>query len=382
MPSEVVNLIILLTFISQVHANLLARNRTHYEIDSEDQLSDRLVEEAVLKLFNHALKAWPLHHADLNDTSLAHKFVELEKVTNELFDRASKASTVQHVKLDNTTLGKSGRADDEDDPDPDHETRGARSILATPAFTPRGSRENMKERKKESRGNVFPKLGDFHMNARSIPESEDARIAACVADVRAHLGRARSGNKLIEMLPSEAKKQIGLAWAIKELRKEFAEADKNKDGVLSLAEFENWARAITDKTQDRTPPSRRQLIYAFIRSLPPFIGFGFVDNALMVLSGGVIDDFLGTYLGISTMASAALGNSFSNGIGMLLHGVIERCANALRLPDPQLTIHQMQRQSTHVVKTVGSVLGILIGCLLGMLPLIFMRVPDNPNGAI
>lgn len=206
---------------------------------------------------------------------------------------------------------------------------------------------------------------------------EDEQIAVCVAEINALLSAPRTGNKLIEQLSGEAKRQIGMSWAVTELTKEFKEADVNDDGVLTLKEFETWGQTITAKTQDLTPPSKQQLIYTFIRQLPPFIGFGFVDNSLMVISGEAIDGYLGFYFGISTMAAAALGNAFSNGLGMMLHGVIERCANSLGLPDPQLTIHQMKDGSTQLSKTVGSMVGIITGCLLGMCPLLFMDAKSS-----
>ena len=49
----------------------------------------------------------------------------------------------------------------------------------------------------------------------------------------------------------------------------------------------------------------------------PFVGFGFLDNLIMILAGEYIDMTLGMTLGISTMAAAALGNTISDlcGIG-------------------------------------------------------------------
>jgi hypothetical protein len=49
----------------------------------------------------------------------------------------------------------------------------------------------------------------------------------------------------------------------------------------------------------------------FIINVIPFIGFGFIDNAIMILAGGTIDSSLGALLCISTMAAAALGNIIS-----------------------------------------------------------------------
>lgn len=92
----------------------------------------------------------------------------------------------------------------------------------------------------------------------------------------------------------------------------------------------------------------------------------------MIISGDMIDSTFGFYLGISTMAAAALGNAFSNGVGMFLHGLIERIGNNLGLPDPALSLAQLKDHNTQLWKTGGSVAGILAGCLLGMWPLLFM----------
>jgi len=54
-----------------------------------------------------------------------------------------------------------------------------------------------------------------------------------------------------------------------------------------------------------------QLRQLFTINTIPFIGFGFLDNAIMVLAGEYIDQSLGTLLCISTMAAAALGNIIS-----------------------------------------------------------------------
>jgi hypothetical protein len=121
----------------------------------------------------------------------------------------------------------------------------------------------------------------------------------------------------------------------------------------------------------------------------PYIGFGLVDNSMMVISGEVravacgracrvpllpsaagpaqaIDNTLGVMLGTSALAAAALGNSFSNGLGMVLHGTIERFAGALGLPDPRLTVHQRASATVKNVRMAAGIFGVLCGCLLGM----------------
>ncbi|KAF0770904.1 hypothetical protein AaE_002516, partial [Aphanomyces astaci] len=45
------------------------------------------------------------------------------------------------------------------------------------------------------------------------------------------------------------------------------------------------------------------------RSMVPFLGFGFVDNFILILAGDYIDITLGVSLGISSMAAAGIGNA-------------------------------------------------------------------------
>eukprot|EP00929_Paragymnodinium_shiwhaense_P027897 TRINITY_DN16274_c0_g1_i10.p1 TRINITY_DN16274_c0_g1~~TRINITY_DN16274_c0_g1_i10.p1 ORF type:complete len:288 (-),score=42.28 TRINITY_DN16274_c0_g1_i10:422-1195(-) len=190
--------------------------------------------------------------------------------------------------------------------------------------------------------------------------------------------------KVMGDMDQDRRRRIGLSWAIGELKTEFERADVNKDGVLTAEEFVQWGTDITIEcpgeaaVQEATTEQLRRL---FLRTLAPFIGFGFVDNALMVMSGEMIDAYLGAMFGISTMAAAALGNAFSNGIGMGLHGVIERAAASIGLKDPELTMDQMQQSNVHVVKTVGGILGIISGCLLGMSPLLFMNTKPSSHAA-
>lgn len=63
--------IILLIFISQAGARHLLTNRTRNAQDDVDKVVEQVVEEVVDKLFNWALKALPLHHACLDQTTLA-----------------------------------------------------------------------------------------------------------------------------------------------------------------------------------------------------------------------------------------------------------------------------------------------------------------------
>lgn len=213
-------------------------------------------------------------------------------------------------------------------------------------------------------------LGGRLARARSSQsEHEMQRTAALLASDPAAI------EALAAALPVAAKKQIGLKWAMAAAEEEFAKADANVDGSLSFAEFRAWAIATVDAgapTPSDAPPSRAQLRALWIRESIPYVGFGMVDNALMVMSGEAIDNSIGVALALSTMAAAAMGNAFSNGMGMVLHGTLERWSERLGLPEPRLTSLQKGAASVKNVKMAAGISGVVLGCLLGMFPLYFM----------
>lgn len=61
----------------------------------------------------------------------------------------------------------------------------------------------------------------------------------------------------------------------------------------------------------------------FLGNFLPFLGFGFFDNALMLVFGDLFDCYLGASLGISTLAAAAMGNIVGDVSGIWLGGTVE-----------------------------------------------------------
>jgi len=189
------------------------------------------------------------------------------------------------------------------------------------------------------------------------------------------LRKPEKAAEVMSALPMDERRVVALSWAMTELEEEFAKADKDLDGKLSYAEFKQWATNVIEtgpKRDEVSQPSQKQLTYAALCSLVPFIGFGLVDNGLMVIYGDVIDGTLGMWLGFSMLASAALGNAISNVFGMLLHGTISKGADKIGLPDPRLTLAQRKLPIVHYWSTGGATVGVFVGCLLGMTPLCFM----------
>ncbi|XP_014113239.1 PREDICTED: transmembrane protein 65 isoform X2 [Pseudopodoces humilis] len=121
--------------------------------------------------------------------------------------------------------------------------------------------------------------------------------------------------------------------------------------LRELHRFESIA--IAQEKLEVAPPSPGQLRHVFFHNALPFVGFGFLDNAIMIAAGTQIELSIGVVLGISTMAAAALGNLVSDLAGLGLAGYVEALASRLGLSIPDLTPKQADmwqtRLSAHLV---------------------------------
>lgn len=119
------------------------------------------------------------------------------------------------------------------------------------------------------------------------------------------------------------------------------------------------------------PPTVAELRHlAFHQSLP-FVGFGFLDNLIMILAGEYIDHTIGVTLGISTMAAAALGNTISDVFGIGSAWYVEHFSSKLGVKPPGLTLEQLETSSARRAANAGRALGVAAGCIIGMTPLLF-----------
>lgn len=118
--------------------------------------------------------------------------------------------------------------------------------------------------------------------------------------------------------------------------------------------------------KDVTPPTGKQLRQLFVNSMVPFIAFGFVDNTVLIYSGDYIDNTMGVLFGLPTLAAAASGQVFSDTCGVMCGGTIEAICLKLGLPLPGLTDEQCRLGITKRITIAGSVVGVVMGCSLGM----------------
>lgn len=131
-------------------------------------------------------------------------------------------------------------------------------------------------------------------------------------------------------------------------------------------------------------PTNEQLKIVAMHQAIPFIGFGIMDNAILILAGETIDIYLGMTLGISTMCAAAIGNIISDVCGVGLGTVIEDALlswskkieiitkGRVKLPPmPKLSYEQRNLRSVRLSGQMGCAVGLTVGCVIGMFPLLF-----------
>ncbi|XP_023141792.1 transmembrane protein 65-like [Amphiprion ocellaris] len=145
--------------------------------------------------------------------------------------------------------------------------------------------------------------------------------------------------------------------------------------LRELHRFESIA--IAQGQLEIAPPTAAQLRYVLLHNALPFVGFGFLDNCIMIVAGTQIELSIGVVLGISTMAAAALGNLVSDLAGLGLAGYVEALASRLGMQIPDLSPKQADMWQTRVSSHSGKAIGVGIGCILGMFPLLFFKDDDE-----
>ncbi|XP_041359831.1 transmembrane protein 65-like [Gigantopelta aegis] len=136
-------------------------------------------------------------------------------------------------------------------------------------------------------------------------------------------------------------------------------------------------RVLIEGPDPPVSPTSAQLKMVAIHSAIPFIGFGFLDNLLMIVAGEYIDAYLGVALGITTMAAAGLGNLISDVAGIGSASYVENIAARAGVRAPPLTPQQFTMKKTQRYSTLGKAVGVALGCFLGMFPLLFFHSKEE-----
>ena len=132
------------------------------------------------------------------------------------------------------------------------------------------------------------------------------------------------------------------------------------------------ARLSTKPVHDQTKsPTNGQLWRHAAHCALPMIGFGFMDNLVMITAGDFIDSTLGVAFGLSTLTAAAYGQVVSDVSGTVFGNAIDAIATKLGLPSARLTESQLLLRKVRLVGVLSAAAGVTCGCLLGMTTLLF-----------
>eukprot|EP00567_Pseudictyota_dubia_P015055 CAMPEP_0197434956 /NCGR_PEP_ID=MMETSP1175-20131217/2601_1 /TAXON_ID=1003142 /ORGANISM="Triceratium dubium, Strain CCMP147" /LENGTH=288 /DNA_ID=CAMNT_0042963841 /DNA_START=330 /DNA_END=1196 /DNA_ORIENTATION=+ len=102
------------------------------------------------------------------------------------------------------------------------------------------------------------------------------------------------------------------------------------------------------------------------------VGFGFMDNTIMIQAGNAIDCTLGVVLGMSTLSAAAVGQIVSGAGSVIFGGTLERMFRAAGLPSAGFSSAQRALPVVQKVGMFGNFVGVVIGCTLGLVNLLFI----------
>jgi hypothetical protein len=165
---------------------------------------------------------------------------------------------------------------------------------------------------------------------------------------------------------------------------------------MDVAALREVARAwATLQAEPAPPPQAWQLRRLAILSGLPMVGFGFMvschgahrayavsiltrtcfpcpqDNFIMLLAGDFIDATLCCTFSLSTMFAAGVGNIISDVVGLAAAGPIELSLKRVGIGGHNLSPAHQQLWSVVTCKYAGSAVGMVLGCLVGMCPLLF-----------
>lgn len=190
-------------------------------------------------------------------------------------------------------------------------------------------------------------------------------------------------DRLIRYLSAEEQRALGVAAMAahfgQDFKEEFNRFDKDDSGSLNRSEFNRYLQKVTASRfeKDSSPPSTRQLIILFCNAALPNVIFGMLDNSIMIIGGDIVEETIGSTLHLSTLACAAVANTFADVFGMSVGNSVDRFSAKLGMPSASLTPEQIKLPIVRRVSLVAGPFGILVGCTIGMTPLLFISDKSN-----
>merc|ERR1712150_59033 len=97
------------------------------------------------------------------------------------------------------------------------------------------------------------------------------------------------------------------------------------------------------------------------------------DNTIMIHAGDWIDNSIGFTFGLATLVAAGFGQVLSDSSGVVFGNSLEAfCGRKINLTPPDVTPHQRNTLRFRMVTTGGALLGVIFGCILGLLNLLII----------
>eukprot|EP00759_Apiculatamorpha_spiralis_P031763 PhF_6_TR3356/c0_g1_i1/m.4764 len=168
-----------------------------------------------------------------------------------------------------------------------------------------------------------------------------------------------------------------------DVEKELMDADTDRDQNISGKDLHHWIdnalerKGEKDSTSSSSTVPYSALLRIAVTAGVPFVGFGFLDNALMLLAGEAIDTTMGMYLNGGALAVAALGNVVSGSFGIQAHGILDRVWQQYGPEEPRLTHEQLESRVVFLARHMGGTFGVTLGLVIGMVPLLFLSDPEE-----
>jgi len=131
-----------------------------------------------------------------------------------------------------------------------------------------------------------------------------------------------------------------------------------------------------NSTPEQHKLTSQQIKSVFLSAAIPMIGFGFMDNFVMITAGNAIDNSIGIQMGLATMTAAAIGQVVSDVSGVMFGDTLSR---VFKISSAHLTDTQRKLASVRRLRLAGAVLGVIAGCTLGATALYFVPDRDTTN---
>ncbi len=127
--------------------------------------------------------------------------------------------------------------------------------------------------------------------------------------------------------------------------------------------------AIEQATGEALPGKARLVVKEIVSSAAgPFV-FGFLDNFIMLVAGASIDSALGS-LGFGATALAGIGNTISDTVSKASEESLDNLMDKVGFTESKEG-QALTSKEKKVIRSLGGIAGITMGCIAGMIPMLF-----------